>query len=475
MKVIPLIVLFVLSTGVYGQNSTEEDVIDLFEDSNQAETIEEDLPKEEHASASEQIKANWGGEVNCRYFLHFQKLVPGGLSLPDEETHVFESISKLHSSFSRNDWRVRFSLLHAFGNQEDTYIPAFENLEEREWQDWLRDPRRERRYVDIEELYLSVFFDKFDIYVGKKLLTNTLSTIYSPADIYNVVDLNSPFHSFTLGKHLLELDFYIGNFSITAVVFPVYEGGKSFSPLSRWGYYSTIELEEYAGLPIDQLIVDSYPDIGWENISYFLRFKANLPRVDFFLSGFYGLNVNQVMKLELPLTLVGEVVPVVNAAASFSTTLGKTELHAEALYNYTPKSRDDDYLRFVAGGRYSFDQLDRVSFLDKVDLKLEYAGEHLIKEQSNANYEYSSEDTRTLKNDVLGSIELDFAKDLAVCLAGQVDVEGPGISLLSDLEYSGWENLLLSLKLQLFFADEGSDLYNWRDNSRIITSVRYCF
>jgi hypothetical protein len=475
MKVIPLLMLLVLSTGLYGESSTEEDVIDLFEDADQVVTVEEDLPQEEHASASEQIVANWGGEASFRYFLYFEKLAPGGLSLPDDKTHVFESISKFNSSFGRNDWRVRFSLMHAFGNQEDTYTPAFENLEEREWQDWLRDPRRERRYVDIEELYLSVFFDNLDLYIGKKLLTNTLSTIYSPADIYNIVDVNSPFHSFTLGKYLLELDLYVGNFSITAAVFPVYQGGKSFSPLSRWGYYRTVELEEFAGIPVDQLIVDDYPDIRWENISYFFRCKANLPRIDFFLSGFYGLNGNQVMKLEPPLILAREIVPVVNAAASFSTTVGKTELHAEALYNYTPKSRDDDYLRFVAGGRFTFDELDRVSFLDKVDVKLEYAGEYVIKEQSNENYDYSSEDTRALKNDVLGSVEFDFIKDFALYLSGQVDVVDRGIGILSDLEYSGWENLLLNLKLQLFFADEGSDLYNWRDNSRIITTVRYSF
>jgi len=29
--------------------------------------------------------------------------------------------------------------------------------------------------------------------------------------------------------------------------------------------------------------------------------------------------------------------------------------------------------------------------------------------------------------------------------------------------------------LQLFYADESSDLFNWRDNSRIITTVRYSF
>jgi len=475
MKLIPLTLLLILSTGVFGEDSSEEDVIDLFEDSDQATATEEDLSEVENASVFDQVVANWGGESNFRYFLYFEKLDTSSGLLPDDKRHIFESVSKHNSRFGTDDWRVSFGFIHSFGNQEDTYIPAFENLEEREWQDWLRDSRRERSYLSIEELYLSIFFNDFDLFIGKKLLTNTLSTIYCPADIYNAVDSNSPFHSDTLGKYLLELDYYVGNFSITAAIFPVYQGGKSFSPLSRWGYYSTIELEDITGVPIDQLI-DDHPDISWENISYFLRLKANLPRIDFFLSGFYGLNGNQVLKLDgPPLTLTKEIVPVVNAAASFSTALNKFELHGEALYNYTPQSRDDDYLRFVAGGRYAFDELDKVSFLDRVDLKFEYAGEYLIKQQSNQNFDISSEDTRALKNDLLGSIEFDFIKDFAAYVTGQYDIEGQGLSLLSDIEYSGLDNLQLNLKLQLFYADESSDLFNWRDNSRIITTVRYSF
>jgi hypothetical protein len=331
--------------------------------------------------------------------------------------------------------------------------------------------------LSIEELFLSIFFDNVDLYLGKKLLTNTLSTIYSPADIYNAVDTNSPFHSSTLGKVLLEMNYYVGNFSVTAAVFPVYQGGKPFDPLSRWGYYRTVELAQLAGGAIDDLVVvDEYPDILWENISYFLRLKANLPQIDFFLSGFYGLNGNQVFTLgPLPFTVSREIVPVVNAAAAFSTTLGRVELHGEALYNYTPKSRDDDYLRYVAGVRYSFDEFERVSLLDKVDFILEYAGEVLIREQSNESYDFSSENARALKNDLLGSVEIDFAEEFALCFSSQYDIGGKGISFLSDIEYSGLENLQLNLKLQLFYADEDSDLYYWRDNGRIITAVRYSF
>ena len=475
MKLIPLAILLILATGVYGEDSSEEDVIDLFEDSDQVTTIEEGLPEVEKDSVFEQVITNWGGESNFRYFLYFERLDAGGVELPDDKRHIFESESKHNSHFGTDDWRVSFGLIHSFGNQEDTYIPAFENLEEREWQDWLRDSRRERRYLSIKELYLSIFFDNFDLFIGRKLLTNTLSTIYGPADIYNAVDANSPFYSSTLGKYLFELDYYVGDFSITAAIFPIYQGGKSFGPFSRWGYYSTIELEAVTGVPIDQLVED-YPDINWENISYFLRLKANLPRIDLFFSGFYGLNGNQVMKSDVPAsTWRKEIVPVVNAAASFSTTLSKLELHGEALYNYTPKSKDDDYLRFVTGGRYAFDELDKVSFLDKVDLKFEYAGEYLIKEQSNENFDFSSEDTRALKNDLLGSIEFDFTKDFAAYFTGQYDIEGQGISLLSEIEYSGLENFQLNLKLQLFYADESCDLFHWRDNNRIITAVRYSF
>ena len=56
-------------------------------------------------------------------------------------------------------------------------------------------------------------------------------------------------------------------------------------------------------------------------------------------------------------------------------------------------------------------------------------------------------------------------QDFAAYITGQYDVEGRGLSLLGDLEYSGLDNLQLNHKLQLFYAGESSDLFNWRDNS----------
>ena len=478
MKLITLILLLIVAVGAYGEDSSEENVvIDLFEDSEQEDTVDEISEEAESNSVFNQIVANWNGESIFRYFLYFEEMEveEGSLLFPDDKRHIFESVGEYNSHFGSDVWRVSFSFASSFGNQTDTYIPAFDDVEDQDWQDWLRDPRRERRYISVKEFYLSVFFHDVDVYIGRKLLENTLSTIYGPADVYTPIDANSPFHGGALGKYLVELDYFIGDFSIVAAIFPVYQGGKSFGPLSRWGYYSAIPESNLGWLPINQMEVkDEYPDIAWRNMSYFIRFKANLPGFDFFLSGFYGLNGNKVTKLdEGGLSLTKEIVPVVNAAAAISTTLGKLELHGEALYNYTPESRDDDYLRYVVGGRYAFDEFDTVPFIDKIDLNLEYAGEYLVTEQSHADYIAGSGDMRGLKDDFLGSIDFDFAEDFTVRVAGQYDIEGQGVSLLSGIGYAGMENLELNLKWQHFFVTESSDLYHWRDNNRIIASVRY--
>ena len=128
MKVIPLVLLLIMSTGVFGEDSSEEDVIAIFEESDPTTAAEEGSQEQEDPSAFEQITRNWEGESDFRYFLYFEKLDAGGSSLPDDKRHVFESVTKNNSRFGTDDWRVSFSFANSFGNQEDTYIPAFENL-----------------------------------------------------------------------------------------------------------------------------------------------------------------------------------------------------------------------------------------------------------------------------------------------------------------------------------------------------------
>ena len=111
MKLIPLTLLLILSTGVFGEDSSEEDVIDLFEDSDQATATEEDLSEVENASVFDQVVANWGGESNFRYFLYFEKLDTSSGLLPDDKRHIFESVSKHNSRFGTDDWRVSFGFI----------------------------------------------------------------------------------------------------------------------------------------------------------------------------------------------------------------------------------------------------------------------------------------------------------------------------------------------------------------------------
>jgi hypothetical protein len=429
---------------------------------------------------------NINGSTNARYHWFFlpMDVEEDASPEPDDKRHIFEAHSQFESYTGGKNWRFAFEATTDFGNQDNSYAPALEDVESRDWQDWFQDTKRERLYLSANQFYLSFFLSDVDFFVGKKTISNTLSTLYSPADIYTPTDANSPFNATFLGRYLLELDYYFGTSSITAAVFPVYQGGKPAYPLSRWGYYKAKEKQDEEGITVEDQ-EDSedeerrYTDISWENISYFLKFKSTFAGIDMFVSGFYGLVNNTVSEVFINEEDEEEkksvVVPVVNATGGFSTTIQKLEMHGEALFNYSLDSKDDDYLRYVLGGRYILDGFNEWVPLDRIDVMLEYGGEWLIHQQSHEDFQDSTEERRGIKNDVLASLKFQVNDDLLFGAFAQYDLSQRGGTFLGNLNYRGIENFDLELTGQYFLAPEDTDYYYWRHNHRLFATVSYSF
>lgn len=416
------------------------------------------------------------GKTKARYSWFFAPLEvePEADPEPDRQSHILEQYSTYSSFLQENFFRFDLSTYVAFGNQKYTYASKYTDMDLRDWEDWFQYSNNRRSYFDINECYISFFLPVCDIIIGKKIFINTLSSLYTPADNYKAIDIHDPFDPRELGRMQAEIQFFTGNVIFTFLMWPFYQGGLEFSPLSRWGYYRVMyEIEQgtihEAILTIDERI---YPPIAFENISYLGKVKGTVWGWDFFLSAFHGFAGNtvfRIMQMDSETIKISEVVPVFNAAFGFSTTFKNMEFHGEALYNYTYSLRDDHYIRYTGGFRYTFDELG--GMMDKIEVIVEYAREDIFEKQNNPDYTDSTEERRLFKNDILALILLQFSPQWNLNLYGQYTIADSGFIFSCHLDYRIVDNLALSLGTQLFLAPEMSDLYWWRDNNRLIVQA----
>lgn len=469
---------------------TAEDTIDI-EISDEEDEIEIEIEDDDEEKTGDTGKAgsgkvwknilnrfldNGSGKTKARYSWFFTPLEvsPEADPEPDRQSHILEQYSTYSSFFQEGVFRFDFSTCVAFGNQKYTYASRFTGMDTWKWQEWLQYSYNRRSYFNINECYVQFFFPVCDIIIGKKIFMNTLSSLYTPADNYKAVDTHDPFDPREMGRMQAEIRFFAGDVMFTLLMWPWYQGGLEFSPLSRWGYYSAMHAVEEGLIPGMILSVDEriYPPIAFENISYLGKVKGNVPGWDFFLSAFHGFAGNTVFKIiqaDPEMIKVSEVVPVFNAACGFSTTCKNMEFHGEALYNYTYQLRDDHYIRYTGGFRYTFHGLSGI--MDSIEVTLEYAREDIFEKQNNPDYTGSTEERRFFKNDICALLMFRFSPQLNLDMYGQYTITDSGFLFSGNLDYRIVDNLALSVGTQLFFAPEESDLYWWRDNSRLLVQI----
>jgi hypothetical protein len=458
----------------YADTNSDDD-FDVFDD------LLEEKESEENENIFQQLSGNFSGESKFRYSWFFDEITvanPGLYGEPDDQHFIYDIQFNVTDFLMGDFWKFYIELLLQVGNQKETYKAAYSDIEEYSWEEWFQDMDRRRNYIEARELYASFFIGNVDITVGKKIFTNTLSTLHCPADMYYVRDYNDQLLLNKLGRLLLEIDIYFSTLALNLVLFPVHEVDKPYGPLSRWGYYTMIDTFTPAPATTITTIYDNYPDISVENLGYLARLKGTLFNVDFFLSAFHGLSNNIVYKVVDPLPpmeLREEVVNVFNASLGFSAVLDKLELHGEGLYNLSYDSKDDDYIRYVIGFRYVFDFFPPEFFINKVECTAEYAGELLIHNQSNDSYSMSTEGKRLLKNDVLINLLIQAGEKWKTNILGQYEIEGESFIIKAGTEYSGLYDFSFGIACEFYLVKKGSDYYNWRHNNRVLASITYAF
>jgi len=386
-----------------------------------------------------------------------------------------DSVLELNAKFKKSNYLASASIFSMIGTEHNTYNYGriFEEF---------RDTNREVPIGGIRELYVIDSSDKYDLIIGKKIFKNSVSTLYSPSDVYNITLSPDPLDPYTIGTWLGDFEYYRDNDSFGVVFFPVISNSKTFSSKSRWsGNDDSLQNSNHFIIPVGATV-----DEDQENkVRMLLKYKGTKTILgmgaDFIFNIGYGPSLYTVLEYTDKTNVYKETHPEAwYISTGFSTTYKKFEVHAEAYYQNVEKSRDDDFISAVGGASYTLDEwVDKIG-VNKVSMVVEYVRETITKSYDESKTFRSSEQERAPKNDILVKVDAEINHKWSLNYFGNFrlsikEQKDSGRYQKIGTTYTIRDGLVSSLFVEVFNGEENSYYGKWRDNDRIGLQFKYSF
>ncbi len=425
-----------------------------------------------------QLGSNLGGSLRWRgnYFWHDADKTPGRET--NESDLEGEVLLRLSTWASGERWRLGLSGWLEVG----TSNPMWAGISR-----WPQDDAlHTRRYAELNEIYLGLFFHNLDVTLGKKIFKNGVAPIFSPADRYCPRDYIDPGDSKKLGIWLAQAAYHRGDWNFTLALLPVFQPSKTPAADSRWMANSLdFDFPDLVPGQDPPTIIEDVPEVSWSNLSYLFKVDTTLAGWDLFGLLYYGLNPLYVQRRQVILSpnplvpptvlLIKENTKVGNLSLGFSTSRGQWEFHGETVFSYSPQGEDDDYFSTVVGATYKLVDLAERLSVEELALTLDYAGELVVHGQDAAGYTASSQDTRFGQNDIIGMIYLQVDQDLRFKFTGAWQIRDEGAAGQWEARYRLQPDLWLQLTAEVFGGKNTSYFGRWSNNDRVILSLEYSF
>lgn len=429
---------------------------------------------------------NLSGAVKLRGWHYINAIETVNTEDLDTRDSFVYGMLELESGLRRDKWRVDIAGWVEGGNESYRWAGLS--------QVW-RDAEERSRYAELNEMYLQLFFEEFDLTIGKRIFNNGLSPLFSPADRYAPRDYHDPLQAKKLGTWQVTADYYVGNSNITAAFFPVYQTSKTPAQESRW-LAGSVDFD-FTGLRSgnDEIqLIRENPQVAFDNFGYFLRGKTILSGWDLFASLYYGPNPLFALSIEhlqfKPLgDPIGPFAPqyldsfdfvksnpnVAQTAAGFSTTLGRWEIHGDLLYNHSPDGRDDSYLHYLAGFTYKISEWAKYLKLSSIDIVLDYTNVWITEEQYADRYLRSFGDYRYGNSELLGLIRFQVDPRLFFYVSSIYPVGRDDGYIQGGIERQFTDALSARFSYDHFYGPDDSDYGRWSDANRFVLSIEYQF
>jgi predicted RND superfamily exporter protein len=335
--------------------------------------------------------------------------------------------------------------------------------------DFIQDKQNEKSSLELNEAFITYYGDRLNLYAGKMIIPNTLSTIYSPADLYEPEDYHDPFNSQKLGMWALKLDYGSDDYTLTTAVMPVFRASKLPVRDSIW-------------TATDVDLVVNKPDINVGNFSYLIRLNKTGGGYDLFGSAFYGLYSNYSLGISdskdslgiwPSLVLIDDPERLLQFAGGFSTVHKNFEFHGEAVYSKNTEGVDNRYLSYVIGTTYTVKNPSAL-FMDSVILSLEYSGEWVHSRDTSRSFSNYLLENNFLDNTLFYRLIMELNKNHAFTVTGGYHISNRDSAAQLKWRYKLNEDCFISTALDTLSVNNPDNII-WEDNDRISVAFEYFF
>jgi hypothetical protein len=428
------------------------------------EAAAEEMAEKEEVGLAGKVIENLTGTAKLQYTHYFND--PAQRAGVDPKNDFLNYSVEFETWTGEGNWRVDATGWMQGGNQEGTFDTTNLSSSNKFFAD---EEDRQHRYFTLNEIYFTYTGESADVTLGRKVIKNGLSTIYSPANNLSTAAAFDPLDTHELGVWQLRTDWYVGDYTLTAAVLPVFAPEKSPPPSSRW-------------VGSNNTVPTGYPDTRLADMGYFGRIKTTQSGWDLFASLYTGYSHNYVFN---QIDLERQPVWVVNPAIGYSTTVDKWEFHGETSYIDSRHGRDDSFFSTVQGVTYTIDDAAKKIGLEQIETTFEYAIESITQNQNHADYGQNSRNFRSGQNDLIGRIRFKYDEDLDFEYNGHVQLRQWGYMNRFQVNWEVAKNTSWKTGIDFFggkAAAGGRNLNaaalrygNWKLNNRVYTALEYSF
>jgi len=334
----------------------------------------------------------------------------------------------------------------------------------------------------LREIYLDLYFDNFDIRIGKQQI------VWGKADGVFITDIVSPldlqefllpdFDEIRVGVYAAKVDYYFGNSTIELIWKPVYAGNEFPGPGSIW-----YKPPDFPAPPTFDYSKEKI-DPSLENSEVYLKYSLSSSAIDFDLMGAYTWDQTPSMHVEKQfeldsvdnsvltgLLITPEHHRLIVAGGSFTSTIKSFVVRGEAAY-YNGKYfqtadptadgalTQKDYLHYVVGLDYGVGHLKlSAQFIQKYIMDYN----DFIDEE-----EFGNTMTFLARYDAM-------RETLHLELFSYIGLNYGDALIRPKVTYDFSDSFSILLGSNIFVGDEQGMFGRYGDNSMIYTKIKYSF
>ncbi len=332
----------------------------------------------------------------------------------------------------------------------------------------------------MREIYMDLYFDNFDIRLGKQQI------VWGKADGVFITDIVSPlnlsefllpdFDEIRTGVIAAKLDYYVGNGTFEAIVIP------QFTPIERPGEGSIWYVAPTFPAPPTFDWSKSEVTSSLENTEIFLKYSAMTSKIDFEIMGGYTwddtptMHVEKVITPGNPPSLTGlNITPQYHrlyiGGGSFSTEIKGVILRGEGAYyngkyfqTEDPMATDaiiqKDYINYVIGLDFS---------IGGVKLSTQFIQKYILDyDEMITNDETSNMATFLAHYDMM-------RETLHLELFSYVGLTDGDALIRPKISYDFDDSFNILFGGNIFVGDEEGQFGQYQDNSMVYAKVKYNF